>query len=399
MERWMTSRSRLATCARIRNALAVSLALVAASAQAVTLETQLRARVDYYPSDHAQGWGSRLRLKTGVRHELETVRLKVELLADATDTPWGSGSTAELGDAHLTWINPLGTLRLGHQQIAWGRADAFRLLDTVNPVRYPDAVFDDAADARLPVWMANWEGQSGEWQWQLLAGKDRRLNASDPGYSQFQPTRTTQLKTGGSGDIAGFRLGTHLGSVDLALHGLSSPNPQALWRPLGPAGLEQLSVRRQLWGISGDWSADSVVWRGEVASTRSETLDSNLRVLNQRTEQALLGADWEQDSWFVSPQLYWQALSPAPYSSQGQNAAFSSLLLQRKLMQDRLKLRAFWLHGFDTHENWWSLTIHYESSDLVEWRMALDHFRAEPGSLMSSFEELDRVSLEAIVRF
>lgn len=395
----MTSKSRLATCARISRALTVALVITTPGVQAATLETQLRARLDYYPSDGVEGWGSRVRIKTGIRHDLEAVRFKAELVANTSDTPWGSGSTLELGDAHITWINPAGILRLGHQQIAWGRADAFRLLDTVNPVRYPDAVLDDTADARLPLWMANWEAQSGEWQWQILAGHDRRLNASDPAFSQFQPDRKAQLETGGSGDFTGVRIGRHLGPLDVAVHGLTGPNPTALWRPLGPAAMEQLSVRRRLWGISGDWTLRRVVLRGEATTTASKTLDDSLRLVDQRTDQALLGLDWEQDSWFVSPQLYWQSASPALYSPDRQSATFSSWLIQRKLMQDRLKVRAFWLHGFDTQENWWSLTVNYESSDLVEWRLALDHFRMPPNSLMSSFGTLDRVSAEAILRF
>lgn len=372
--------------------------LLAAPAQAARLETQLRARLDYYPSDAAQDWGQRVRARVTLRHDLDILAAKAEVLASHSHTPWASGSYVELGDTHLTWSGETSSVRIGQQQIAWGRADAFRLLDTVNPVRYPDALFDDTADARLPLWLVNWEGQGNDWHWQLLGGKDRRLHASDPGYTQFQPQADTRLKSGGSGDITGVRLGTRLGPVDVAVHGLNSPDPQPLWRPMAGGPPELLSVRRQLWGLSGDWSAGPVVWRGELVTTRSSTLNPQLQLSRQHTRQALLGADWEQGNWFISPQLYWQSTT-LPYSAGQHDSSYTSLLLQGKFLQDRLKLRGFWLHGLDTRENWWSLTVNYESSDLLEWRLALDHFRTQPDSLLRSFEALDRLSVEAIVRF
>lgn len=401
MERWMTLKSRRVFCVLTRQGLGFALALAfgLTPAQAATVDTEVRLRVDDYPSTNNRHRGGRVRLKTSVRQEFANVRLKAEVLATASDTPWGSGNIVEVGDAHLTWISDLGTLRVGHQQVAWGRADAFRLLDTVNPQRYPDALFDDTSDARLPLWMANWEAQSGEWQWQLLAGHDKRLNASDPAFPQFQPSGEANLKTGGSADFYGFKIGTRLGPIDVALHGLSGPNPQALWRPNQQGGLDPLSIRRRLLGFSGDWSLDAVVLRGELVHTETQTLNDQLQRSPQRNTQALIGADWEKNSWFISPQLYGESTSPQPYSAQAQNRLFSSLLVQKKLFQDRLKLRGFWLHGFNTQENWWSLISSYEASDHLEWRLALDHFRIDQNATLSSFKDLDRLSLEAVLRY
>lgn len=402
MERWMTLKSRRVFCVLTKQGLGITLALVflgLTPALAATVDTEVRLRVDDYPSATSRHWGGRVRLKSSVRQEFANVRLKAEVLATASDTPWGSGNIVEIGDAHLSWISDLGTLRVGHQQIAWGRADAFRLLDTVNPQRYPDALFDDAADARLPLWMANWEAQNGEWQWQLLAGHDKRLNASDPAFPQFQPSGESNLKTGGSADFYGFKIGIRLGPIDVALHGLSGPNPQALWRPNQLGGLDPLSVRRRLLGLSGDGSLGAVVLRGELVQIETQTLDDQLQLASQRNTQALIGADWEKDSWFISPQLYWESTSPQLYSAQAKSRLFSSLLVQKKLFQDRLKLRGFWLHGFNTQENWWSLTSSYEANDHLEWRLALDHFQVDHSDSLSSFKDIDRLSLEAVLRF
>lgn len=132
--------------------------------------------------------------------------------------------------------------------------------------------------------------------------------------------------------------------------------------------------------------------------TNTETLDEQMQSVARRNFQALLGADWEQDTWFLSPQLYWESNSPLRYTFDCNNVLFSSLLAQRKMLRDKLKLRAFWLHGFDTSENWCSLTVNYETNDHLEWRLGLDHFQIDQASLLSAFKDTHRLSPEAVMR-
>ncbi|GAK56063.1 hypothetical protein U27_03025 [Candidatus Vecturithrix granuli] len=48
-------------------------------------------------------------------------------------------------------------LRLGKQQVVWGKTDGFRVLDTVNPLDYKEFVLSDFLDARIPLWMGKVE--------------------------------------------------------------------------------------------------------------------------------------------------------------------------------------------------------------------------------------------------
>lgn len=48
-------------------------------------------------------------------------------------------------------------LRLGKQQVVWGKTDGFRVLDTVNPLNYKEFVLSDFLDARIPLWMGKVE--------------------------------------------------------------------------------------------------------------------------------------------------------------------------------------------------------------------------------------------------
>ncbi len=52
-------------------------------------------------------------------------------------------------------------LKVGKQQIVWGRTDLFRVLDVINPVDFSrNNIYDELEDIRIPVWSA-----AAEWQY------------------------------------------------------------------------------------------------------------------------------------------------------------------------------------------------------------------------------------------
>ena len=52
-------------------------------------------------------------------------------------------------------------LRVGKQQVVWGRTDLFRVLDVINPVDYSrQNIYDELEDIRIPQWIA-----SAEYRW------------------------------------------------------------------------------------------------------------------------------------------------------------------------------------------------------------------------------------------
>jgi len=53
-------------------------------------------------------------------------------------------------------------LRLGKQQVVWGRTDLFRVLDIINPVDYSrHNIYDELEDIRIPQWIATAEMRFG----------------------------------------------------------------------------------------------------------------------------------------------------------------------------------------------------------------------------------------------
>ena len=53
-------------------------------------------------------------------------------------------------------------IRLGKQQVVWGRSDLFRVLDVVNPVDFSrNNIYDELEDIRIPQWILNMEYRMG----------------------------------------------------------------------------------------------------------------------------------------------------------------------------------------------------------------------------------------------
>ena len=57
-------------------------------------------------------------------------------------------------------------LKLGRQQVVWGRTDLFRVLDVINPVDYSrNNIYDELEDIRFPMWIAQGEYRMGASKW------------------------------------------------------------------------------------------------------------------------------------------------------------------------------------------------------------------------------------------
>jgi len=45
-------------------------------------------------------------------------------------------------------------VKVGKQQVVWGRTDLFRVLDVLNPVDYSrNNIYDELSEIRIPMWM------------------------------------------------------------------------------------------------------------------------------------------------------------------------------------------------------------------------------------------------------
>ncbi len=64
--------------------------------------------------------------------------------------------TFDLGDGKGLFV------KVGKQQVVWGRTDLFRVLDVINPVDFSrNNIYDELSDIRIPMWIAQAEYRMG----------------------------------------------------------------------------------------------------------------------------------------------------------------------------------------------------------------------------------------------
>ncbi len=69
-------------------------------------------------------------------------------------------NTFDVGDGKQLFV------KLGRQQVVWGRTDLFRVLDVINPVDYSrNNIYDELQDIRIPMWIAQGEYRMGGSDW------------------------------------------------------------------------------------------------------------------------------------------------------------------------------------------------------------------------------------------
>jgi hypothetical protein len=369
------------------------------SVEALEMDAQLRLRADYYPDAPSDGIGGRALARFGLKADWLGAKARMGVAARRTSTPWQSGGFSELRAAHLTWAGDWGSFRLGHQQVAWGRADLFRLLDIVNPWRFPDALYDDLADAREPIWMGNLELAVGMLEWQLLAGINDRLDSLDPGYPNPGLLDTSQPRLNHPEPFGGVKAGVLLGDLALNLYYLNQADLSPVGSLSSPGPLNLFERRRRMMGISADWPIGSAVLRLEAASSDTETVDARLKPVDQNRQQLLMGMDFQPGGWLISPQLYLENQDRAAYDLGDTTRRFGSLLVSRRLFQDQLEVKALGALELGGDEYWLSLRLGYTVNDHVELRVHGDWFHSYPGGLLGTFSDLTRVGVETVVRY
>ncbi len=74
-------------------------------------------------------------------------------------------------------------LRVGKQQVVWGRTDLFRVLDIINPVDYSrHNIYDELEDIRIPQWIA-----SAEYRWGAVGPFDDMNLQLVWNFDEFRP--------------------------------------------------------------------------------------------------------------------------------------------------------------------------------------------------------------------
>jgi hypothetical protein len=170
-------------------------------------------------------------------------------------------------------------IRLGKQQVVWGRTDLFRVLDVVNPVDYSrQNIYDELEDIRIPMWMLQAEYRMGatelfeDLNFQLVWNFDQfRPNNLGQGGSPYSILQAGDLFRGlaniwdNGGTVANFAGSGALGGV----HGMATV--------FGP---NQIGIRDV---HLPDWSLENTQIGGKIEGS-IEGVGFSLNYLNYRSQ-------------------------------------------------------------------------------------------------------------------
>jgi hypothetical protein len=176
-------------------------------------------------------------------------------------------------------------LKVGKQQVVWGRTDLFRVLDVINPVDYSrNNIYDELQDIRIPMWIAQAEYRMGGSE----TMQDRNVSVVW-NFDKFRPNNLGQGGTPNSildagnlfrslancwdngctvGNFAAGGLSTNFGPGQIGLRNVDLPN----W------SLDNTQLGLKFEGVTKDglsFSLNALTYRSQLPSLRGGKAANN----------------------------------------------------------------------------------------------------------------------------
>jgi hypothetical protein len=307
------------------------------------------------------------------------------------------------------------SLKLGRQQVVWGKTDGLRLLDVVNPLDLREFILDDFVDSRIPLWMLNNEWYLGDNSIQFLLVPQLTFDrlAKEGGQFYFEPdvpeglqSQILETKTPAQSPKNwqyALKWARQVGDWDLTLNGIYGwgNDPVFFYQFKAPATIEfQPEIRRRRsFGASGDKPLGESVFRFEAIYTPDEyrQVDDNLGergFIRQHLLSFALGLDWYKSNWLISPQWFQEVIiNPDSNLSKRTDTSYASLLIHKKYIHDKLNLELFYLYGVTDHDRWFAPYISYQMAGKYELSLKFDMFSGANDTLFGRFSNNDRIVL------
>ncbi|MDP5054407.1 MAG: hypothetical protein NWP69_11505 [Congregibacter sp.] len=331
----------------------------------------------------------------------------------------GSAGTLELRDIYWEKRLSSGLLRLGKQQIVWGRLDGLKVLDVLNPQNFREFILDDFADSRISQWSAYLDFFVGSWRvetalladysaheipdsdaWFELTAPRFRFGAQ-PG-SPVLPSTTESGRDVLEDGAVGLRLSRSIGRIDVSALAYSGSDHEPLGRVIqndAEVFVEQFYKRRSLFGASAETSLGSVALRAEAAYQPSRTFNTRgeegLQTIEADQFSAGIAADIDGPMGiFINLQLLWDEINNAPSTLvRPDRDRVGTVFLRRSFAYDTVKAEARWYHSFDDNDDLYKLTLDYALEDNTTVFVSGDWFAGRSSGLFGQFAERDRVIL------
>jgi hypothetical protein len=333
---------------------------------------------------------------------------------------FGSDSELELRELYFDSIIDDHFLRIGKQQVVWGQADGFKVLDVVNPQTFREFILEDYDKSRIPLWMMAFEAPISNGLIQLLWIPDNTYHEyveSESTYAftshRYIPlpqngknTRYAELNPPGrffSDSELGLRYSAFLDGWDLTINYLYHYYDQPVY--VRESGAESdiykpEYIRTHTLGGTATNAWGNLTFRSEIAYFKDRKFNTNdvldLDAVKEYDEfRYVIGLDWHGFAdTLVSGQLYQSILTDhSDHLSRKQVDTNISLLIKKDYFQQTLRTKLFWIHGYHDHDGLFQVSIDYDLLSDVILRLGMDFFYGRKSGVFGQFDRADRVTM------
>ncbi len=326
----------------------------------------------------------------------------------------------ESKEAYLLYGGDAFDLRIGQQQIVWGKTDGIRMLDIINPLDLREFILDDFLDSRIGLWSArlNYYAEIGdaEHEFEFIMIPDARPGEFAPtgsrwGFAPQTPPPGIALHALAPeqpnwslrNSEFGVAWRANLDDWDLSLNYFygwqDTPN---LFRQLSGATLimQLKHLRMHTLGSSFSNAFGPFVVRGEVAVNLGEGINTtsliwNRSVVRRTTLNGAIAIDYTVSNWTIGAQLFGRQVINAPVvdTTLGTTPNIATLRIATDFMNEKLKPEILLLADLDDGGLLARPKISYEFSDNLVGALGADIISGT-GGLFGRFASNDRVYSE-----
>ena len=323
-------------------------------------------------------------------------------------------SEGELREFYADLMGDRFKLRLGRQQVVWGKTDGLRLLDLINPQDFREFILDDFIDSRVPLWMARGDLYLGDDTLQMLFIPDYRPNGiADPG-DRFEPAYLKSMRAAPlpyneedepgitlENSEYGFRYNGFAAGWDYSLNYFNSWDDNPLYfKDPATGGLIRRYRRYSMAGGSFSNAFGSFVLRGEVAHNggryfaTADPADSDGMVRKNEMKGAL-GLDYTVGDWLISGQVFESYI--LDYEDEivfDESTTNVSFLLNVKFLNEILDVKLISIYGVNDSDALNRLSLTYAVTDAWKVMVGGAAFGGPDDSFMGQFDHADRAEME-----
>lgn len=324
--------------------------------------------------------------------------------------------TADIRDAYVERSFENGLLRVGKQQIVWGRLDGIKVTDVLNPQDFREFILQDFNDSRISLWSAYLDISHGAWRTELALIPDNTGHAVPARGAWFEltapryrygadpadptpPIVTDRDSISASTSAYALRLSRQLGRAEFGAIFYSGVDHEPVARVVSvnerPA-IERFYERRDLFGAHAETSLGALAVRAEFAlqpdrtfNTRSDSLLSTMEL-----DQVSAGIGIDVDGpfgVFINIQHVYDTIRRAPPELVRPDIdQVTTVFMRRTFAYETISLTGRYYRSHELGDNMFMLALEFLFGDATRLRLGADFFSGDSGGAFGQFEDRDR---------